>query len=84
MDISGEDKVYSMVMQKLRALSDDEIFEMSRNIHSENFHPDIEFASLGLEGRITDVALIDAVLAEEDERRRRIAKTTQNNTVQMA
>ncbi|MBA3679242.1 hypothetical protein H0W80_03595 [Candidatus Saccharibacteria bacterium] len=68
---SEDCSVYQRVAIYLRGCSDDTISAMKAHVEAENFHPDVEFFVLEIEGSMSDSEFLDALLNEADVRRRK-------------
>ncbi len=67
----AQDQTSYRVKLELHNLSDAEVFAMWRHVSDEGFHPDVEFAAMKLEGKITADEFVALLLEEVDERGRK-------------
>lgn len=75
---SEDCSAYQRVVIYLRGCSDDTITVMKAHVEAENFHPDVVFFVLAIEGSMSDSEFLDALLNEADVRRRKKTIQVQN------
>jgi len=62
---------------KLKALSDEQVYDLARSVRSEFLHPDQEMAVYLVEGKFPADWMVEAICAEEDYRSVRRRKNLQ-------